>query len=81
MTPRPVEPPWLVPPRGGLRVWALEPYYGGSHRQFLEGLQAHSTHEVTALTLPGRHWKWRMHGGALSLARQARERVAVSAPP
>lgn len=81
MTPRPVEPPWLVPPRGGLRVWALEPYYGGSHRQFLEGLQAHSTHEVTALTLPGRHWKWRMHGGALSLARQARERVAVSEPP
>jgi glycosyltransferase involved in cell wall biosynthesis len=54
-------------------VWALEPYYGGSHRQFLDGLSRHSSHAFTLLTLPGRHWKWRMHGGALSLAAQARD--------
>ena len=58
----------------GLEVWALEPYFGGSHRSFLEGLARHSTHDFTLFTLPGRHWKWRMHGAALSLARLAAER-------
>jgi glycosyltransferase involved in cell wall biosynthesis len=54
-----------------VRVWALEPYYGGSHRHFLDGLVRHSAHDFEPLTLPGRHWKWRMHGGALDLAVQA----------
>ncbi len=49
------------------KVWALEPYYGGSHQQFLDGLARHSAHDFTLLTLPGRHWKWRMHGGALEI--------------
>lgn len=66
----------------GLAVWALEPYFGGSHKSFLEGLARHSTHDFTLLTLPGRNWKWRMHGGALSLARLAGERrVATGACP
>ena len=56
-----------------VRVWALEPYYGGSHRQFLDGLSRHSSHDFTLLALPGRHWKWRMHGGALTLGHQARD--------
>ncbi len=59
-----------------VRVWALEPYYGGSHRQFLDGLARHSGHDFTLLTLPGRHWKWRIHGGALSLAAQAQDLLA-----
>jgi glycosyltransferase involved in cell wall biosynthesis len=62
-----------------VRVWALEPYYGGSHRQSLDGLARHSDHDFTLLTLPGRHWKWRMHGGALELAAQAEERLAGGA--
>jgi glycosyltransferase involved in cell wall biosynthesis len=61
-------PTWLVGPRPGLRVWAVEPYYGGSHRAFLDGFRAHSGHEIELHTLPGRHWRWRMHGGALRLA-------------
>jgi glycosyltransferase involved in cell wall biosynthesis len=61
---------------GLVRVWALEPYYGGSHRQFLEGLCRHSTHAFTLFTLPGRHWKWRMHGGALTLAAQVADHIA-----
>jgi glycosyltransferase involved in cell wall biosynthesis len=55
------------------KVWALEPYYGGSHQQFLDGLARHSAHDLTLLTLPGRFWKWRMHGGALEVAAQAGE--------
>jgi glycosyltransferase involved in cell wall biosynthesis len=61
--------------RSKLSVWALEPYFGGSHKYFLEGLARHSSHDLTLFTLPGRHWKWRMHGGALSLARHVSDRV------
>ena len=62
----------------GLSVWALEPYFGGSHKYFLEGLARHSEHDFTLFTLPGRHWKWRMHGGALSLARRAADGLATA---
>ena len=64
--------------RSGLVVWALEPYFGGSHKYFLEGLARHSGHDLTLFTLPGRHWKWRMHGGALSLARNTRDRRSAA---
>jgi glycosyltransferase involved in cell wall biosynthesis len=52
-------------------VWALEPFHGGSHRQFLLGLRRHSQHRFELHTLPGRHWRWRMHGSALELARRS----------
>lgn len=68
--------------RRGLAVWALEPYFGGSHRAFLEGLAERSCHDFALFTLPGRNWKWRMHGSALSLATQVleRERATGSRP-
>lgn len=46
-----------------LRVLAVEPYYGGSHRAVLDGLAARlGPLGVTFdfLTLPARKWKWRM---------------------
>ncbi len=43
----------------------LEPFFGGSHRDFLEGLVAESRHDVDMLTMPARFWKWRMRGAAL----------------
>ncbi|WP_373498085.1 DUF3524 domain-containing protein [Desulfococcus sp.] len=43
----------------------LEPFFGGSHRDFAEGLAAHSRHEIDLVTLPARFWKWRMRGAAL----------------
>ncbi len=52
-----------------MRILLLEPFFTGSHAQWAEGYRRHSTHEVELLTLPGRHWKWRMSNGALSLAR------------
>lgn len=42
------------------RILLLEPYYGGSHRYFLEGLQRHVPARYTLLTLPARKWKMRM---------------------
>lgn len=46
----------------------LEPFYGGSHRDFADGLIAHSRHRIDLVTLPARFWKWRMRGAALYLA-------------
>lgn len=42
------------------RILILEPYYGGSHKHFLEGLQKHVTADYLLLTLPPRKWKMRM---------------------
>ena len=51
-----------------MRILLIEAYYQGSHKQWADDLVIHSRHEIDILTLPGRHWKWRMHGGAISLA-------------
>ena len=48
-----------------LKFLFLEPFFGGSHREFAQGLVAHSRHSIDLLTLPARFWKWRMRGAAL----------------
>jgi glycosyltransferase involved in cell wall biosynthesis len=54
-----------------MKVLALEPWYGGSHRNFLDHLVRHSRHEFQTVTMAARFWKWRMHGGAVTMARKA----------
>ncbi|MBR9919970.1 MAG: DUF3524 domain-containing protein [Bacteroidetes bacterium] len=54
-----------------MRILLIEPFFTGSHQQWAEGLKAFSGHQIDLLTLPGRHWKWRMFGGAVSLAEKA----------
>ncbi len=51
-------------------ILLIEPFFSGSHQQWCEGYKKHSAHQVDILSLPGRHWKWRMHGGAIALAEQ-----------
>lgn len=53
----------------------------GSHRSWAEGYAAWSQHRVTALTMPGYFWKWRMHGGAVTLAPHLRAAFAGPHPP
>ncbi len=53
-----------------MKICLLEPFFGGSHKSWAEGLQKHLDAEVHILSLKGKHWKWRMHGGAISLAKQ-----------
>ena len=48
-----------------LKFLFLEPFFGGSHREFAQGLVTHSRHSIELLTLPARFWKWRMRGAAL----------------
>ena len=55
-----------------LRILALEPYYGGSHRAVLDGLIARIDADFDLLTLPARKWKWRMRGAAITMAEEAR---------
>ena len=54
-----------------LHILAIEPYFGGSHADFLEGLRSASRHRWTVLALPARKWKWRMRGSAIHFAREA----------
>ena len=53
-----------------MRMMIISPYHGGSHRVWAEGISKHSKYHVDLLTLPARFWKWRMHGGAVTLARR-----------
>lgn len=53
-----------------MRVLLISPYHGGSHQAWSEGYRQNSQHAVKLLTLPARFWKWRMHGGAVTLARR-----------
>jgi glycosyltransferase involved in cell wall biosynthesis len=59
-----------------LRVALCEPYYTGSHRAWADGLETHSAHDVRLVTHNGGFWKWRMQGGALTMAAQLRRLVA-----
>jgi glycosyltransferase involved in cell wall biosynthesis len=61
-----------------MNLWLIEPYYTGSHQAWADGYQAHGQHAVRLLTLPGRFWKWRRQGGAITLARQTQ---SFDAPP
>ena len=46
----------------------LEPYYAGSHKYFADGLKRCFPEQIKLFTLEGRHWKWRMHGSAVTFA-------------
>ncbi len=62
-------------------IWLLNPYSAGSHRAWAEGYAASSRHRVRVLSMAGYFWKWRMHGGAIELAEQARALLAAAERP
>lgn len=51
----------------------IEPYYGGSHRAWADGMVAHLDRPVELMTLPARWWKWRMRGAAVTLAHRCHD--------
>ncbi|XOF34971.1 MAG: DUF3524 domain-containing protein [Candidatus Electrothrix sp. YB6] len=51
-------------------ILLLESYYGGSHKEFLTGLQQHLACRFTLLSLPARKWKMRMQLAAPWFAEQ-----------
>ena len=50
-----------------LNILYVEPFYSGSHKQWIDSYQKYSTHNIQILSLPGKKWKWRMHEGLLLL--------------
>ncbi|MEL7500363.1 MAG: DUF3524 domain-containing protein [Planctomycetota bacterium] len=58
----------MCPMQSRLNVVSLQPFYGGSHRAFIDGWITNSVHDWTNLTLPARHWKWRMRHAAITFA-------------
>ena len=52
-----------------MKILIIEPYFTGSHKQWAEGYKKHSSHDIKILSLKGQFWKWRMHGGAITLAK------------
>ncbi len=65
----------------GKKVWVLSAYHTGSHKAWAEGYGQHSRHDIRILSMAGRFWKWRMQGGPLDLAAQARRALANHGPP
>ena len=54
-------------------VLIIEPYHSGSHAAWAKGYKDYSGHNVEILGMEGRYWKWRMHGGAVTLAKRFME--------
>lgn len=52
------------------KILIIEPYLGGSHKQWVMQLQQYSKHDIEIIGLPARHWKWRMEGAVLGLMDQ-----------
>jgi glycosyltransferase involved in cell wall biosynthesis len=64
-----------------MRIALVEPYYGGSHKAWADGFASSSCHDVSLTTHDARFWKWRMHGGFLTLARQLADDIERNGEP
>lgn len=53
-----------------MKILSLQPFFGGSHRNFSDGWIENSQHDWTVLSLPDRTWKWRMRHAPLEFARE-----------
>ena len=52
-----------------MNILLIDPYFTGSHRSWAKNYQKNSQHNIDILEMKGQFWKWRMHGGAVTLAR------------
>lgn len=64
-----------------LSVLALDPFHGGSHRQFTECLANTSQHHWHVISGKPVHWKWRMRSAPIDFVHRTRELVATVGYP
>jgi glycosyltransferase involved in cell wall biosynthesis len=64
-----------------MRILLVEPWLTGSHQAWAEGFAGRSAHEVHVIAHDGAYWRWRLRGGAVTLAERAAEVVAAHGPP
>lgn len=62
------------------RVILAEPWFGGSHRAWAEGLARHSAHEIVIVGLTPELWRWRLRAGAAPLAAAIKDEVGKNGP-
>lgn len=53
-----------------MNILLLVPFFTGSHARWAKEYAQYSQHKVHILSMTGHHWKWRMHMGAVILAKQ-----------
>lgn len=66
-----------------MNILLLEPYYGGSHKYFIDQLSSHlesEGHNVTLISLAPRHWRSRLQLGHLSLIQKLKESMKEVEP-
>ena len=59
-----------------VHILLLDPFHGGSHAAWSQGVQQGLTrlgHHVELKTLPANHWKWRMQGAAAIWAHELQD--------
>ncbi|MCP4775949.1 MAG: DUF3524 domain-containing protein, partial [Planctomycetaceae bacterium] len=66
----------LTDEKKSLSVLTLDPFHGGSHRQFTECLANTSQHHWHVITGKPVHWKWRMRSAPIDFVHRTRELVA-----
>ena len=64
-----------------LNIVLIEPFFTGSHKAWAEGYQQSSQHNIHIISLKGIYWKWRMHGGAITLAKMFNEYIKNNGMP
>ena len=52
-----------------MNILLIDSYFTGSHKSWAINYQKNSRHTIDILEMKGQFWKWRMHGGAVTLAR------------
>jgi hypothetical protein len=60
-----------------MNITLIEPFFTGSHAAWATEYAQHSGHNIDILSLSGNYWKWRMHGGAVTLATKFLESGAM----
>lgn len=60
-----------------MNILYIEPYYSGSHKRWIDSYKNITQNKVDLLTLPGNKWKWRMHGGAITLAEKFKKQNKI----
>jgi len=64
-----------------MNIVLIEPFFTGSHKQWALGYKKYSKYNVEILSLKGIFWKWRMHGGALTLSKMFNEYLKKNKKP
>ena len=51
-------------------ILIVESFFSGSHASWIKQYKRYSSHNIQVLSMKGQFWKWRMYGGAVTLAQE-----------